>query len=163
MLTLLKTLRQAAALPYVWTEEGVEVALITSRERKRWIIPKGWPEKRMTLGDAAAMEAIEEAGIQGMIAAEPLGSFVYQKSLKAGYSVPCRVFVFPLLAYEQRLRWKEKKNRKLTWLPISEAASKVDDKGLARLLTRLAIHENMLPTLTGALAETGTQDRTIVR
>ena len=37
---------QLAALPWRRTSGGdVEVLLITSRETRRWIIPKGWPMK----------------------------------------------------------------------------------------------------------------------
>jgi hypothetical protein len=35
---------QYGALPYRLDDDGsVEVLLVTSRETKRWIIPKGWP------------------------------------------------------------------------------------------------------------------------
>ena len=41
-----KARRQYGALPYkVSAEDGVRVMLVTSRETKRWIIPKGWPMK----------------------------------------------------------------------------------------------------------------------
>ncbi|HKT53105.1 MAG TPA: hypothetical protein VJP88_01535, partial [Caulobacteraceae bacterium] len=34
---------QAAALPWRLTAEGkVEVLLVTSRETRRWVTPKGW-------------------------------------------------------------------------------------------------------------------------
>lgn len=158
MLIFQRTLRQAAALPYVWTPEGVEVAFITSKERKRWIIPKGWPEKKLSLGSVAAMEAVEEAGIHGNIAAEPVGSFVYEKRLKQGYAVSCRVFVFPLLACEQRLTWKEKKSRSLVWLPLEQAKNTADDKGLAQLLDQLAGELDKLPPLAGATDITGKEN-----
>ncbi|MDB5495247.1 MAG: hypothetical protein JWP86_2584, partial [Phenylobacterium sp.] len=34
--------RQFAALPWRRAETGVEVLLITSKETRRWVIPKGW-------------------------------------------------------------------------------------------------------------------------
>lgn len=138
MLQRFKSLRQAAALPYILGPGGVEVALITSRETKRWIIPKGWPADRMTLAATAALEALEEAGIEGDLAAEPVGSFIYEKRLAKGYSVPCRTFVFPLLARQQQLDWKEKKRRRIAWLPLKEAAKLADDKGLSVLLKQLS-------------------------
>jgi 8-oxo-dGTP pyrophosphatase MutT (NUDIX family) len=37
---------QVAALPLTIGEDGVmRVLLLTSRETKRWVIPKGWPMK----------------------------------------------------------------------------------------------------------------------
>jgi 8-oxo-dGTP pyrophosphatase MutT (NUDIX family) len=158
-----RTLRQAAALPYVWTPKGVEVALITSKDRKRWIIPKGWPEKNLSLGSVAAIEAMEEAGIHGIIAPEPAGSFVYEKRLDQGYAVPCNVLVFPLLACEQRLTWKEKKRRRLMWLPLDEVAKTADDRGLAKLLGQLATKLDRLPPLAEDAGKAGEENRITTR
>jgi hypothetical protein len=36
---------QYAALPYRSSSVRTEVMLVTSRETRRWIIPKGWPQK----------------------------------------------------------------------------------------------------------------------
>jgi hypothetical protein len=56
-----------------------EVMLMTSRETRRWIIPKGWPHKGRTPHRSAAPEAYEEAGVVGRVQRDPLGSFSYQK------------------------------------------------------------------------------------
>lgn len=146
MLARSKSLQQAAALPYVWTDLGLEVALITSRERKRWIIPKGWPQKKRPLREVAAREAREEAGLEGTVAQEPIGSFEYRKMVDKGYRVTCQAFVFPLLVSVQRLRWKERKQRRMRWLPVAEAARLADDPGLARLLAELAANPGLLKT-----------------
>ena len=37
-----------------------EVMLVTSRETRRWIIPKGWPKKGKSPHHSAAREAFEE-------------------------------------------------------------------------------------------------------
>ncbi len=127
----------------------MEVALITSKGGKRWIIPKGWPEKHLSLRETAALEALEEAGTEGVLAEEPIGSFVYEKKRK-GYSVPCRVFVFPLLVCTQRLDWKEREKREVRWCHIAAAAERADDKGLAWLLAGLAKTPERLADLTAA-------------
>lgn len=133
-----KALQQVAALPYVWTDRGLEVAMVTSRARGRWIVPKGWPEKKRTLRETAAMEALEEAGLEGDVADEPVGHFDYPKTMDKGYTVTCRALVFPLLVRVQRLRWKEKGQRRVVWLPIATAARRADDDDLARLLGEIA-------------------------
>ena len=56
---------QVAALPWREAGEDVEIMLITSRDTGRWVLPKGWPEQREKLYEAAAREASEEAGIEG--------------------------------------------------------------------------------------------------
>jgi hypothetical protein len=65
---------QYAALPYrISSAFGTEVLLVTSRETKRWIIPKGWPKKRKDPWESGAREAAEEAGVIGKIGREPIG------------------------------------------------------------------------------------------
>ena len=68
-------IRQAAALPL---RRG-RVCLITSRNGKRWVIPKGWIEPGQTAGETALQEAWEEAGLAGAIEGEPIGSYLYEK------------------------------------------------------------------------------------
>ena len=78
--TAAKGRRQVGALPYkVVDDSGVEVMLVTSRETKRWIIPKGWPMKDRKPHMAAKREAFEEAGVRGQIGKRPIGTFVYDK------------------------------------------------------------------------------------
>ena len=75
--TTLTPLPQVAALPVRRKGDGdIEVLLITSRKTNRWIIPKGWPMKGKKRHEAAAQEALEEAGISGHVHKKPLGSYV---------------------------------------------------------------------------------------
>ena len=54
---------QVAALPVRIDDDGnSQVLLLTSRETKRWVIPKGWPMKGRKPYEAAVQEALEEAG-----------------------------------------------------------------------------------------------------
>ena len=36
---------QYAALPYRLSDGGLEILLVTPRDTRRWVIPKGWPLK----------------------------------------------------------------------------------------------------------------------
>ena len=137
MFLTFRSVQQIAALPFVCGPEEPLVLLITSRERKRWIVPKGWPVGKLAPSEAAAKEAEEEAGLIGQVALDPLGFFHYEKRMSQGYAVPCRVSVYPLLVTEQRADWKERGERSLLWVPLSEAIGKVDDIGLAKLLKKL--------------------------
>src|SRR5580700_8279053 len=79
---------QYAALPYRSTgSSGTEVMLLTSRQTKRWIIPKGWPMRGKTPHASAAREAFEEAGVIGQVAKRPIGSYSYVKGLEGGDTV----------------------------------------------------------------------------
>jgi 8-oxo-dGTP pyrophosphatase MutT (NUDIX family) len=91
---------QCGALPYRFTSDAaLEILLVTTRQTRRWIIPKGWPIKGLRPAKSAAREAFEEAGVRGKISAKPLGLFSYEKSLdEAGVQATCEVRVFPLSA-----------------------------------------------------------------
>jgi 8-oxo-dGTP pyrophosphatase MutT (NUDIX family) len=54
---------QAAAIPYRRDASGtLQVLLVTSKTRGRWVLPKGKVKRGMHPHRAAAMEAFEEAG-----------------------------------------------------------------------------------------------------
>jgi 8-oxo-dGTP pyrophosphatase MutT (NUDIX family) len=57
--------KQFAALPYRIRDSDVEILLITTRKKRRWSVPKGWPIKHSTAQQTAAIEAYEEAGVRG--------------------------------------------------------------------------------------------------
>jgi 8-oxo-dGTP pyrophosphatase MutT (NUDIX family) len=128
---------QVAALPVRIDDAGTPQALLlTSRETKRWIIPKGWPMKGRKPWEAAAQEALEEAGIVGRPRKTPIGSYVYFKRQTAHFDV-CRVDVYLLAFTEQRKSWREKGQREAKWFGFGEAATLVDEPGLIKLLLDL--------------------------
>lgn len=131
-------LQQISALPFCISRKSVDVLLVTSRGRGHWILPKGWPSEGLEPTHTAAQEAHEEAGLIGPVHHDPIGSFPYKKFLKRGRSVDCRVVVYPMLVVEQRVRWREKAQRSLMWVPIRKASKKTQDKGLSRLLDMAA-------------------------
>jgi len=130
-------LPQVGALPIRFADNGeAEVLLLTSRETKRWVIPKGWPMKGKTNCRAAAQEALEEAGIVGRMRKKPVGSFLYFKRQLARFDL-CRVEVF-ILDYERQVgSYREKGQRDIRWFPLGEAAQLVDETGLAALINGL--------------------------
>jgi len=127
---------QYGALPYRLDDDGsVEVLLVTSRETKRWIIPKGWPIKGLKPSKAAAREAYEEAGVRGRIAGRAFGHYVYEKRLEDSVmAVPCQVEVFPLAVKRQSKNWPESKQRTARWFPAAEAAALVENDRLHDLI-----------------------------
>jgi 8-oxo-dGTP pyrophosphatase MutT (NUDIX family) len=119
-------------------KDRAEFMLVTSRETRRWIIPKGWPKRGASPHRSAAWEAFEEAGVLGAVGRRPVGSFSYEKRLKNGRSVECEVHVFPLEVKRQRKEWPEKQERRVKWLSTSKAAEKVKDPAISKMIRRVA-------------------------
>ena len=130
--------RQYAALPYTVREGQAEVMLITSRDTRRWIIPKGWPEKKVAPADLAAREAYEEAGLVGRTTQQPCGRYRYEKRLKSGKSATCDVDVYLLQVERELDDWPEKGQRERRWMTPAQAALLVSEAGLIELLLDLA-------------------------
>jgi 8-oxo-dGTP pyrophosphatase MutT (NUDIX family) len=130
---------QYAALPYRMNGRArPEVMLVTSRQSRRWIIPKGWPHKGQAPHRSAAREAFEEAGVIGSVKRRPLGSFLYEKQLKKGRAVACEVRVFALKVKRQNQEWPEKHERRVKWLSARAAARAVREPMLRKIILRLA-------------------------
>jgi 8-oxo-dGTP pyrophosphatase MutT (NUDIX family) len=129
---------QIAALPWRKHNGRVEILLITSRETKRWVIPKGWPMKGRTDYNAAKREAFEEAGVEGRISTKSLGSFDYEKRTKKGGVKPCRVMIYPLEISTIRRNWPEKSERQRAWFKVEDAVAKVVEQGLKQVIASLA-------------------------
>jgi len=51
--------------------------------------------------------------------------------------IECKVRVFPLEVKRQRKQWPEKQERKVRWLTAAEAAKKVREPMLSRIIRRL--------------------------
>jgi 8-oxo-dGTP pyrophosphatase MutT (NUDIX family) len=126
---------QFAALPWRRNTAGeVEVLLITSRETRRWVIPKGWPIKNMSSSKSAAREAFEEAGVLGKIRKRPVGTYAYDKRLKNGRLQHVRVAVFGLQVEREADIYPEAGQRERQWAAVDEAARMVDEPELMVIL-----------------------------
>jgi 8-oxo-dGTP pyrophosphatase MutT (NUDIX family) len=129
---------QVAALPFRrQRRRGLEVMLVTSRETRRWVIPKGWPVANLKPYAAAEREAFEEAGLVGRIAKKPVGRYAYRKRLKSRGTVTCTVDVFPFEVRRQLKQWPEKDEREGRWFTPDEAAKAVEEPDLAEIIRHL--------------------------
>jgi predicted phosphate transport protein (TIGR00153 family) len=129
------SMRQIAALPYTTADDGsMQILLITSRDTRRWVIPKGNRIKGLAGHRAAELEAYEEAGIHGIACPAPLGRYRYDKRKRSGQAREATVEVFPLAVTGHLTQWPEKGQRELRWFPIGEAAQAVDEPDLQSLI-----------------------------
>jgi len=151
-----RTIRQIAALPYRNVGQGldapVQILLVTSRETKRWVIPKGNLSGNLAPHAAAAREAEEEAGVVGAVCPTPLGSYRYRKRKGSGASLMADVDVFPLAVSRELGEWKEKVERQRRWFWLNEAAAAVEEPDLRDLIRSFGASEfNNAARRTGVL------------
>jgi predicted phosphate transport protein (TIGR00153 family) len=130
---------QIAALPYRTDgESAVRILLVTSRETRRWVIPKGNAAPHLSPHAAAAREAEEEAGVTGPICPTPLGSYRYRKKRGSGASLMIDVDVFPLAVTDELVDWKERGERERRWFSLADAADAVEEPDLRDLIRSFA-------------------------
>jgi 8-oxo-dGTP pyrophosphatase MutT (NUDIX family) len=125
--------KQFAALPYRMRDDGIEILLITTRKKRRWSVPKGWPIKRKSPQQTAATEAYEEAGVHGAIGDTRIGQF-RKCRLKKQRPVMCDVQIFPLAVTRQQETWPEQHERTRAWVAPGKAAKLVKKAGLRRAI-----------------------------
>lgn len=132
-------LTQYGVLPYRVDGEGaLEILLITSKERRRWVIPKGNPIPFFLNYESAAREAFEEAGVEGKVATVPAGTYRYAKRRRAGAAAAAIVTVYPLLVTREAADWPERRERERRWFACAEAADAVEEPELQALIRGFA-------------------------
>jgi len=129
---------QYGVIPVRWTPDGgVEILLITSRETRRWVVPRGNPMPGRSPAEAGAQEAHEEAGIAGRTHSEPLGRYRYEKRRRDGSSEETEVLLFRMDVEKVADRWPEMSQRERRWFGAEEAALAVQESELADLIRRV--------------------------
>lgn len=125
---------QFGALCFRVVKGETQILMITSRNSQRWIIPKGWPMEGETPADAAATEAFEEAGVEGKAFNLCLGLYSYTKVIEDSDDLPCAVSVFPLEVKTIHKVWPEGKERKRKWMSAKNAAARVREPELRKII-----------------------------
>ena len=129
---------QFAALCIRETDGGEEVLLITSRDTRRWVIPKGWPMDGKDGAEAALQEAWEEAGVRAkQLHRQSLGHYSYYKKLKDESVVPVRTTVYRVDVKDLAEDYPEAGQRDRKWFSPHKAAELVHEAELGALLRRL--------------------------
>ena len=121
--------KQSAVIPYRMNGESCEVLLITSRKKQNWILPKGIIEIGMSAEESASKEAMEEAGVVGLVGDELIGEYKYEK-----WGGLCRVKVFPLLVKKILEKWPEDNIRQRKWFAIDKAIKKLNQDDMMKIV-----------------------------
>jgi 8-oxo-dGTP pyrophosphatase MutT (NUDIX family) len=127
--------KQFGAVPFRVRRGRIEVMLVTARDGKRWLVPKGWPMKRGPRY-TARKEAFEESGVKGKVQRKPLGTLKYRKKIRSRRT-KVNLRLYPLAVKKQVRRFPERKQRLRRWFSLKRAVERCRDPGLGRLLRRI--------------------------
>ncbi|GAB2278331.1 hypothetical protein Dimus_013015 [Dionaea muscipula] len=108
----------------VCLEDMLEVLMVSSPNRDDLVFPKGGWEDDETVYAAARREALEEAGVKGILHEEELGVWEFKSKSKQSISSVeggCRGHMFALKVIEELEAWPEKEIHERKWLNIEEA------------------------------------------
>jgi 8-oxo-dGTP pyrophosphatase MutT (NUDIX family) len=129
---------QSAAIPYRRNPaRELEVLLVTSRKKGRWVLPKG-NVRGMLPHASAAREAFEEAGVIGIISRNSVGVYHHRKTVSADEEIVIPVNVFPLFVNTLLRTWPEMAYRSRRWMHVLEAAETVEDQEIRDVLHSFA-------------------------
>jgi hypothetical protein len=127
--------KQFGAVPFRMRKGRIEVMLVTSRDGRRWLVPKGWPMKRGPRYTAKT-EAYQESGVRGKLRRKPLGTMSYRKKV-GGRVLKMHLSLYPLVVKKQVRRFPERKQRTIRWFSLKGAVKRCDNPSLARLLGKI--------------------------
>jgi phosphohistidine phosphatase len=125
---------QSAVIPYRRTPDRLEILIVRSSQKKHWVVPKGIADPGHSLQESAAREAWEEAGIEGEVEDDPLGTYQYRK-----WGAQCSVTVYPMRVTRvlEASDWEER-HRGREWVSAKVAAMLVRQPELADMISDLA-------------------------
>jgi 8-oxo-dGTP pyrophosphatase MutT (NUDIX family) len=129
-----REIEQYGVIAWRRSGSGVEILMITSRETRRWVVPRGNAIPGLRPWESAAQEAFEEAGVRGGVQPDAIGTYRYGKRAKDGRVTPALVHLYPMLVTEEADAWPEDRQRERRWFDPEAAASAVDEADLAALI-----------------------------
>ena len=123
--------RQSGVIPYRKRKGKLELLMVTSTGKKRWVIPKGVKEPHLSPWKSAMKEAWEEAGIRGKVSRPAIGAYRYRK-----WGGTCTVQVFAMEVSKVVRNWEEN-FRDREWFSHRKAMRLIEGKDLQQIMRRL--------------------------
>lgn len=126
--------KKSAVIPFRFTDEKLEILLITKTSGHGWGIPKGKIEEPLEPHVSAAKEAFEEAGVLGHT--NPVSIGIYPDPTKSGNIL---TFLLEVEIELGRKVWPESKRRARLWVNSADCERYVEDKKLLALIEKAAL------------------------
>ena len=93
--------------------------MISSRNGKGYVFPKGGWELDESVEGAAQRETVEEAGVRGELELPILGRFDFKSGKpekQTGQKGRCTAYMFAMVVSEELKRWPESRFRNRFWV-----------------------------------------------
>lgn len=123
---------QSGVIPFRKMNGQMEILLITSIKKKKWIVPKGYVEYNLSPFESAKKEAYEEAGILGANETLELGSFKFEKPAGS-----CLMKIYSMEVTKILDEYPEKDKRKRKWFPLKDAAATIQIPQISPMILKL--------------------------
>lgn len=126
------TFFQSCVIPYRIEDGKLEILLITSLRKKKWIVPKGFVEFNLSAFESAKKEAFEEAGVIGANETVELGEYKFEKGEEV-----TMMKVYSMEVTKELDSYPEMNLRKRKWFSLSIASEKLEMPELKGYLNKL--------------------------
>ncbi|MFZ1520398.1 MAG: NUDIX hydrolase [Ignavibacteriaceae bacterium] len=123
---------QSCVIPYRISNGELELLLITSIKKQKWIFPKGYIEFNLSPFESAKKEAYEEAGVIGENETLELGAFELKKKNRSSH-----IKVFSMEVTKELKDYPEKNLRKRKWFSLSEANETIENVEIKNFISKL--------------------------
>jgi 8-oxo-dGTP pyrophosphatase MutT (NUDIX family) len=123
---------QSCVIPYRISNGNIELLLITSIKKQRWIFPKGFIEFNLSAFESAKKEAYEEAGVIGENETVELGSFNLKKKNQSSH-----VKIFSMEVTKELKDYPEKNLRKRKWFSVEDALGNIENSDIKYFVHKL--------------------------
>lgn len=123
---------QSCVIPYRISNGSIELLLITSIKKQKWIFPKGFIEFNLSAFESAKKEAYEEAGVIGENETVELGSFDLKKKTRTSH-----VKIFSMEVTKELKDYPEKNLRKRKWFNINDALENIENSDIKNFVQKL--------------------------
>ena len=125
-------IKHSCVIPYRISNGSIELLLITSIKKQKWIFPKGFIEFNLSAFESAKKEAYEEAGVIGENETVELGSFELKKKNSSSY-----VKIFSMEVTKELKDYPEKNLRKRKWFSVKDALENIENSDIKNFVNKL--------------------------
>ncbi|BAF08887.1 nudix hydrolase 12, mitochondrial [Oryza sativa Japonica Group] len=131
----------------------VEVLMVSTPNRADMVFPKGGWEDDEEVYEAASREAMEEAGVKGIVNRTTLGHWVFKSKSSQNSSSPrgaCKGYIFAMEVTEELESWPEQATHGRRWVSPGEAYQLCRYEWMREALTALLERLSMIEPVPSA-------------